>query len=252
MAKREVTGATLDELDDLRSQWDPDDGEFEDNYCLAKIPRQPDDYDGPDRYCLKRSVSPIGSAYRCQFHGGAGETNSQNLDKLAAMTHGMKAARDHLVQDFDEKDLALYDWIIDSYSSAYDLDIESDPSAAYDLHRLAAEIVRAERGRGHLVQEGEITEQEVFDGEGNIVIDDQGEVVTEKSEHYLAKMMHRQDKKLTQLQKELGVSRKERLKRDSTDDAIEAVKSFGELGKAFLDREDKEYDPGDKPWEDDQ
>lgn len=255
MAKQEITGATKSELADLRESYSGE-APFEEAYCLAKIPRQPDDYSGPPRYCQKRDVSKVGSNHLCKFHGGDRtddfEDVLENLDKLAPMKHGMEATREHLIEDFDDKDTALYDWIIDSYPEAYDIDIKDDPAAVYDLHRLAAEIVRAERGRGYLLREGEVKEDPVRTEEGQVVIDENGDVVTEKSEHYLAQMMYRQDNKITKLEKELGISRKEQLKQDKSDDAVEAItKGFSELGAAFLQREDTDYDPEDEPWEED-
>lgn len=251
MAKQSVSGRTAEQLAELRQEYDGD-MDFERRYCLAKIPHQPEDYDGPQRYCVKRDTRSIGDAWLCPYHGGSGSVQSQNLEKLAAMKHGMTAAREHLIEDFDEKDRALYDWIMESYPEAYDIDVEESPADAYDLHRLAAEIVRAERGRGFLIEEGEVNETEKYTDEGVIVRNDEGDVVTEKSEHYLSQMMHRQDKKITQLQKELGITRKERERRDTQQDAADAVKAFSELGKKFLDRDNKEYDPENEPWDDDE
>lgn len=253
MAKTEITGKTQEGIDELRSDFydkipDWSEKSFEDQYCLAKIPNQPPEYDGPDRYCTLQRVHKVGDSWRCKFHGGKGKGNPDNLDKLAPMKHGMHAARDHLIEDFDEKDQALYDWIVEQWPESYDVELEDDPQAAYDFHRLAAEVVRAERGRGFLIEEGEVSESERISEDGSVVIDENGEVVTEKSEHYLAQMMHRQDKKITQIEKELGITRKERQRRDSTDSAVEAIKDFAELGGAFLDREDKNYDPDEKPW----
>lgn len=249
MAKQEVSGRTkegIQELRDVHRKSEP----FEDTYCLAKIPHQPEDYDGPVRYCANPRVKEIGDAYLCKYHGGAGSLNTQNLDKLAPMKHGMRAELDHLVEDFDEKDQAIYDWITGTWPQAYDIDLDEDPQAQYDFHRLAAEIVRAERGRGYLIREGEITEQEKYNEEGRIVVDENGEVVTEKSQHYLADMMHKQDNKISSIEKELGISRKERKRQSSTDSAVEAIKGFAEVGSAFIDRDSKEFDPDDEPWED--
>jgi hypothetical protein len=245
MAKYTVSGRTADEVAEMREEYE---GDFDAQYCLAKIPHQPDDYDGPDRYCVNQKTCQIGDSWRCKFHGGKGEVNSQNLDTLGAMKHGMTAARDHLVEDFDEKDQALYDWITRHYPDAYDIDVESDPNAAYDLHRLAAEMVRAERGRGFLIDEGEVNEEPKYTEEGQLVVDENGEVVTEKSEHYLAQMMHRQDNKISKIQKQLGITRKEQGRQEAADDAVAAIKSFSELGSAFLNREGKDYDPDDEPW----
>lgn len=249
VATQEVTGRTQDGLSDLREEHESydRDTEFEEQYCLAKISNQPEDYTGPVRFCTLQTVHEIGDNYLCKHHGGFGSTDT--LEKLAHMKHGMHATREHLIEDFTEKDEALYDWILEEWPAAYGIDLEEDPNAAYDFHRLAAEIVRGERGRGYLLEEGEVREQDRVTDEGNVVIDESGDVVTEKSEHYLAKLMHRQDNKITNLEKELGISRKERLKRDSTDDAVEAIKGFAELGSAFLSSGENDFNPDETPWD---
>lgn len=259
MATFTVSGYTAEEVEKAKEEWDSRDrpteragayrNEFEESHCLAKIPRQPDDYDGPPRYCM--STNLWHNSGRCKHHGGAGGRDGDELDKLAAMKHGMNATREHLIEDFSEKDEALYDFIVDGYAESYDIDAEGDPAAAYDLHRLAAEIVRAERGRGYLLKEGEVREKKVRDDGGRIVVDKNGEVVTEKSEHYLAQMMHRQDKKITDLEKELGVTRKEQLRQDNSDTAVEAFKNFAEVGKTILDRESRDFDGEEEPWQGD-
>jgi hypothetical protein len=175
----------------------------------------------------------------------------ENFEKLANMKHGLFADDDHLREDFDDKDEAIYDWIVKQYKEAYDIKPRENPAAAYDLHRLATEIVRAERGRGYLIREGEVYEREVTDENGRVVVDDNGQVVTEKSEHYLAQMMHRQDKKISDIQKELAVTRREQKRQESTEDAVDALKNFAELGSKFLDRDNTEYDPDDEPWSED-
>lgn len=255
MASESVTGATQEELDEMRSKWEAaHEKPFEKAHCLCEIPRQPPDYTGPVRYCKLRrdlSESPNGIV-RCKNHGPTMEGNADNLEKLAAMKHGMKATREHLIEDFDDKDQALYDWIMSEWPDAYDIDFDGDPQAMYDFHRLAAEVVRGERGRGFLIQEGEVQEEPIRNEEGRVVIGDDGGVVTEKSQHYLADMLARQDSKISDLEKELGISRKERLRQDNTDSAVEAIKGFTELGSAFLDRDENEYDPDDAPWENEQ
>lgn len=256
MARRKVSGWTQERIDEHREKYAGDEP-YDEHYCLAKIPQQPDDYDGPQRYCMNFSdVIDRGDAFLCKNHGGALQpmTDENRKDPhIAGITHGMNAELKNLVKAFDEKDQALYDWITQEYPEAYGINVDEDPAAAYDLHRLAAEIVRAERGRGFLIEEGEVHEKEVRGEDGGIVIDrDTGEVVTEKSEHYLAGMMHRQDKKISNLEKELGISRKERLKQDATDSAVESIKSFAEVGKTLLNREEQEYDGSEEPWKDDE
>lgn len=251
MGSIEVAGATREELESMRQSWQggQDDLPFDRAHCLCPINKQPDDYDGPQRYCKNMNFinETPGGKTRCRYHGGR---QGDNLESSAAITHGMHATREHLIEDFDEKDQALYDWILDTWPDAYNIDFDKDPQAEYDFHRLAAEVVRAERGRGHLIREGEITEKEIYGDEG-VIIDADGEVVTEKSEHYLAQMLHRQDKKISDLEKELGITRKERLRQSNQDDAVEAFKNFAELGGAFLDKDDNDYDPDAEPWSED-
>ena len=252
MALQKLTGATNAELQEMRAEFDGSDEEFEEKYCLAKIPRQPPDYSGLPRYCKSQNTIATGEQYLCPNHGGKTPdevvNDNTNLEPLASMKHGLYATREHLVKDFSQKDRSLYEWVVSTYDDAYNIDAESDPQAAYDLHRLATEIVRAERGRGHLISEGEVNEDPIRDDEGRIVIDEQGEIETEKSQHYLAEMMYRQDNKITKLEKELGISRKERRKHEQGDDAIKALKDFSELGSAFLQRDETDYDPQKAPW----
>lgn len=258
MAKDTLTGLTEEELVERRDTYESrreKRGEtderppFEDRFCLWTIPNQPEDYDGPPRYCMhiatemqgpRRTVCPV---HHQKNFGGAEE----NLEdpRTAATKHGMNAKLENLRRDFTDKDKALYDWIVDGYADAYDIDVENDPAAAYDLHRLAAEIVRAERGRGWLIREGEVHEKDRYSDEGALVRDKHGDVVTEKSEHYLAGMMHRQDKKLTDLHRELLVSRKERAKNENEKKVADGFKEFSEVGAALLGREENDYDPDD-------
>lgn len=259
MSNEDVSGKTQAELEELKAEyysspstWSGETVEFEEAYCLAKIPNQPDDYDGPPRYCVRGGdeLNEVGDNHLCKHHGGnITPINEQEDVDGINIKHGVRATQEHLRGDFDDKDRALYDWIVKSYSETYDLNIENNPGIAYDLHRLAVEVVRAERARGHLVSEGEVNEEPVRGEDGRLVTDENGHVVTEKSEHYLAQMLNRQDKKITKFEKELGITRKEKLKRSQTDDAIDAVKGFTELGSVFLDRDSKDFDPDDKPWE---
>lgn len=250
MGLSKQTGRTKEQLKEMREEFDPEEAgmSFNERYCLAKIPNQPPEYDGPVRYCIRRHTLPLGDNWLCEYHGGAGQVNEDNLTEFPNMKHGMRATQEGLAKNFDDKDQALYNWIMDEWPEAYDVNLDEDPSARYDMHRLAVEVVRAERGRGYLVSEGEVQEEEVRGDDGRVVIGDDGEVVTRKSQHYLHDMLYRQDKKITDLEKELGISRKERLRQDTSDSAVDAIKSFVELGSEFIDRDDKDYDPNSEPW----
>lgn len=262
MATDTLTGLTQPEIQELKEDFREQQAqaqmpadmlpEFDEVHCLARIAKQPDEYDGPQRYCVSRNVINTGRAWLCKHHGGATpmdyDLSEEGYDGSDSIKHGMFATQENLIDDFSEKDKALYDWVLREYPKAYDIDLESDPSSQYDLHRLAVEIVRAERGRGWLIQEGEVNETEVRDEDGRIVVDENGEIVTEKSQHYLSDMLHKQDKKITKLEKELGITRKERRKFDQTDDAVDAIKNFAELGTDLLARKEKDFEPED--WDD--
>lgn len=249
MAKLGVTGRTAEGVEERREEWNdlhPDEP-FENHFCLAKIPNQPVDYEGPQRYCMQTSVNKIGDNYICKHHGGAGRTNTEKIKDENEFKHGLCATQQNLIDDFDENDWALYDWVIDSHTKYYDLRPASDPGTAYDLHRLAVEMVRAERGRSYAIENGEVEENPVKDENGQIVIEN-GKVVTEKSENALTGMLRTQDNKITKLKKELGITRKERERSEEKDVASEIIKDFTELGSSFVDPEDHEFEPNSEKW----
>jgi len=239
MASGKVTGKTAEEIEDLRaefaemkrSEWI----EFEDYYCLAKIPRQPDDYDGPQRYCSSNNVEH--KIKRCKFHGGRNKT--EHLDPLANMKHGMRATRESLMKDMhsdgNEWQLDLYEWITESWPEAYDVDVSEDPLAEYEFHALAVEIVRAERAEGYILREGENGKKRVFSPTGEQYFDD--------IPHYLADMIQRQRKLIMKMEDNLGISRKKRLQNDQAADATEVMKSFADVGASLIKGADTEYDP---------
>lgn len=235
MASREVTGKTRSGLAELRSAFNgkprSDHYDFEDYYCLSKIPRQPDDYDGPDRYCAKVAKQNG----RCKHHGGNNVPTLENLDSLAAMKHGMKATRSNLIKDFSDADRELYNWVVDEWPEAYDISLEADPQAEYEFHALAVEIVRAERGEGYLIREGEKGQKKVFGPTGEVEFED--------VPHYLADMMQRQRKLIMKMEDNLGISRKARERKAENDDAADIMKSFAEVGASLITKSDKQYDP---------
>ena len=236
MASKGVSGKTPEQLDEMREVFQAkpasDIYDFEDRFCLAKIPRQPDDYDGPDRFCASRNVRQ--PHYLCKHHGGAGDP-SQNLEPLANMKHGMNATRENLVSDFTQADQDLYDWITEVWPEAYDVDTSEDPLAEYEFHALATEIVRAERAEGFLIEQGENNEKKVFGPNG--------EVEFEEVPHYLADMLQRQRKLIMKMEDNLGISRKKRMQNEQAKDATEVMKAFSEVGASLINDSDAEYDP---------
>lgn len=235
MASKGVTGKTAAEVRDRRESFaETKRGQlydFEDCFCLAKIPRQPDDYDGPDRYCFSRDLDY--ETHICKHHGGAGDPS--NLDPLANMTHGFHATRENLKSDFSDADQALYEWVVGEWPGAYDVEVSEDPLAEYEFHALGIEIVRAERAEGFLIDEGEDNVKKVFGPNG--------EVEYEKIPHYLSDMVQRQRKLIMKMEDNLGISRKKRLANETAQDATEAFKSFAEVGASLINDDSTEYDP---------
>ena len=246
MATAQVTGRTEAGLDDLRAEFNEtkraDLYDFEDCFCLAKIPRQPEDYDGPDRYCVSRNVKKNG---RCKFHGGAGHGNPEKLDKYANLKHGMNATRqailDTMTREGNEWQVELYEWVTEEWPTAYDIDLSEDPNAEYEFHALALEIVRAERAEGWIFKEGEKGQKRVFAPTGEMYYDD--------VPHYLADMIQRQRKLIMSMEDNLGISRKKRMQNEQAQDATDVMKSFAEVGASLISDTDAGYDPDE--WDPD-
>jgi len=235
MASQEISGKTAEQVRERRVEFSKKPRgqlyDFEDCFCLAKIPRQPEDYDGPQRYCFSRNLDA--DTKICKHHGGAGDPSK--LEPLANMKHGFHATRENLVSDFDEADKQLYNWVIETWPEAYEVNLEDDPLADYEFHALAVEIVRAERAEGFLIDEGEDNVKKVFGPTG--------EVEYEKVPHYLADMVQRQRKLIMKMEDNLGISRKKRLANETAKDATEAFKSFAEVGASLINDKETEYDP---------
>ena len=244
MASQEVTGKTPQEIAEWKFHWDKD-TPFDEAICLVEIKKQPEDYEGPTRYCSQYAKN----WGRCHYHGGAdgsgeGNPDTSNLDKLAAMTHGLSATRanfyEYIEDSYENSEQQarwmkeMYDWIVDEWPEAYGIDLESDPASAYDFHALAVEIVRAEHAEGYILREGEKGEKEV--------VSPTGEIRTEDVPHYLAEMMQRQRKLIMKMENHLGISRKSRLKREDNADATDAIQDLAEIGKQLLSPEENEYD----------
>ena len=242
MSSLEVSGWSPEKVEEMRESFPySDTKDFEDHYCLIKIPKQPDDYQGPDRYCGK--ITKTGNDY-CKYHGGISNSNS-TLEPVARIKHGMYALDKHLKEDFSEKDQALYNWVTETFPQAYDISVEEDvdPASQYDIHQLALEIVRAERGEAYVLKEGEVTEQERYTDEGELIINEEGEVETEKSQHYLTNMVRKQRNQIMQIEKHLGISRSQRLRRDDAESDREVMEGLADSLGGLIGDSDQEYNP---------
>jgi len=161
------------------------------------------------------------------------------------MKHGMYALDEHLKEEFSEKDQALYNWVTETFPQAYDISVEEDvdPASQYDIHQLALEIVRAERGEAYVLEEGEVTEQERYTDDGELIINEEGEVETEKSQHYLTNMVRKQRNQIMQIEKHLGISRNQRLRRDDAESDREIMEGLADSLGGLIGDSDQEYNP---------
>lgn len=230
MASGELTGATQDEVEELREdykgtpaseKWD-----FEEARCLTRIGKQPEDYDGPDRYCKRWTVKveeDDGSMRRgasCPFHGG--DHGGKRADLLEpdtygiTLSHGFFASRKNLIEDFDTPEKDFYETVMTEWPEKYGIDFEADPSAMEDMHALAVEIIRDHRANDEIQSDGLTVTEPVYDSEGNYV-DDQ------EKPHYLIAEEQKQRKLVMKMKKELGISRKHRDVMDAEQDKADAL-----------------------------
>ncbi|ELY47320.1 hypothetical protein [Natronorubrum sulfidifaciens] len=231
MASNEVTGKTEAELREMQVEYDHPYISFEDKFCLAKIPKQPEDYNGPQRYCVSQNVERNG---RCKHHGGKNVPRLENLDKLANLKHGMYATDEHLRETMSEREEELYDWVL-SWPKAYDIDLESDPSAAHDFHTLAIEIVREARGKDYILRHGEIREKGVYLPDGTLV-------ETEELPNSLNEAMASQVRLIQKIKDSLGITRKQKMKGEQVESASELMDDIvGVMGNLVSERDS--YDP---------
>ena len=263
MATEEVTGATKQELEDLRrdqhvgTRAHENDVPFETAFCLTKIGRQPDDYDGPPRYCRRRACKltheewderypdrpfrnfePESYWPSCPFHG---RKNGDHTEKgliepgMANLKHGMYASDERLREDFSEADEELYEEILE-WAEIYDFPPrEEDPARWKLLEKLAINEVRSVRGYLYLYDEGEIQLRDIYDENGVLV----GE---EPEENALATEYRLLQRSLLDIMKELGLTPKEQSKMTAEQTEANASERLAEVAEEALS-EDQDYDP---------
>lgn len=235
MASNSVTGKTVQELAEMRVEFKQkprsNHYDFEECFCLSKIPRQPEDYDGPQRYCVSREVKPNG---RCKHHGGNNEPHPENLDKLGNLKHGMYATDEHLRETMNEREEELYEWVL-SWPEKYNIDLEADPSAAHDFQTLAVEIVREARGKDYILRNSEIREKGVYLPDGTLV-------ETEELPNTLNEAMASQVRLIQKIKDSLGLTRKQQAKNEQVKNASEVMDGLvGAMSDLVNDKQ--EYDP---------
>jgi len=244
MGLQAVCGITEDEIEELRAEFSEKPAaqwyDFEDRYCLYKIPRQPEDYDGPPRWCQKTAQGEA-NYNRCHVHKTMGRPNPQNLDKLGAMKHGMYATDEHLLESLEEDEIELYNEVL-SWAETYYIDPVEDPSVWDDLQMMAVERVRIYRTSKWMLAEGETREKPIFDAEGNYVDDEDAPNVLSEEHRRLKSMV-------MSLKRDLGLTRKERMKQDGLDNISESAERLSETMSELVQGSDKSYDPDNYEYE---
>lgn len=250
MATEDVTGKTEEQLEEMRAEFQEkprsDHYDFEERYCLAKIPKQPPEYDGPPRYCAVRRINP--PHYLCKNHGGAEGMREKHVTNLK---HGMDSQASTLLEHMEPEEEQVYEWVMEEFPRAYDIDLDADPLAKIKLRRYAVELVRKTRGTHWALKEGEKDQRKIINSDGDPVIDPEtGEFATEDSEHYLASMLQSQERLLSKMEKDLGIDRKSRLQREENASSREVMQEFMEVGASLMQQEDQEYNPDEFDPED--
>ncbi len=256
MASEEVTGGTPQEIAEMEfkykksNKYEQEGTPFETAYCLTRVGKQPDDYDGPTRYCKNRVLRTDdgGHTASCNFHGGSNDAanHNDNLEKLAAIKHGMYATDEHLESEFNEKDQKLYDWVM-SWADTYGWPSrEEDPSRYDDLHAIAMAKVRNARANKYILSEGELKRQEIYDENGNLLEKD--------NPHALSEDVRLKRKLITDIKKELGITPKARSKMDADEKEANAMEQLTEVASTAVlgdsGEDSPEFDPDDDIFED--
>lgn len=256
MASEEVTGGTSQEICEMEVEYEnspkyQNEGvPFETSYCLTRIGKQPDEYDGKTRFC-KRRVSRLDDGSHgasCPFHGGSNTSSKsrENLEKLAAIKHGMYTTDEHLKEVFTDQDQKLYDWVM-SWADTYGWpDQDEDPSRYDDLHAIAMAKVRNVRANKYILEEGEMDRQEIYDENGNL------KKLT--NPHGLSEDVRLKRKLITDIKKELGITPKARSRMDTEEKEASAMEQMTDIAETAIlgdsDDDSPDFDPDDAVFED--
>lgn len=257
MAQAEVTGSTVQEVAELRHEYrnshkfKTTGTPFETAYCLTRIGKQPEEYTGDTRFCSNRAsrLDNGDHAHSCNFHGGNNNSNSNNdnLQKLAAVKHGMYTADEHLEEVFTDQDQKLYDWVM-SWAQTYGWPgRDEDPSRYDDLESIAINRVRVARSNKFILEEGEMKREEIYDEAGNLREVDNA--------HALSEDIRLKRKLILDMKKELGLTPKAQSQMSTDEQEADAASQLADIAaEAVLGGDSGEetpsFDPEDEVFED--
>lgn len=264
MAAGEVTGASPEELEEMRAEYrgTPNDRagiDFETAFCLTRIGKQPEEYEGGERFCRRRAAKLSEEEWSeeypdeeyeqrdprcyhpsCQFHGRRHGCHTESLPDdrgTANLKHGMYASDERLREDFSEADERLYQEILD-WAEVYDFPPrEEDPARWKLLEKLAINEVRSVRGYLYIYDEGEVQLKDVYNDDGIVIAED--EIAEENA---LSKEYRLLQSTLLDIMKELGITPKESSKLSAAEKEADASAVLADVAKEALS-DDNEYEP---------
>ena len=272
MAAGEITGATREEVQELRAEHEGanlyvnHDIPFRTAFCLRVIGKQPDEYDGPQRYCKQRASKLTDEEWAekyddeydnrdersycpfCRFHFRDTTTSPDGNPEylleagMAPLKHGMYAENFRLAADFSEEDALMFDYIM-GWADIYGWPDREDDPARYDLlEQFAYDRVRSLRSEEYFE---EVAEEN--DGQSQIEYrqeyDNQGMVIGEYPvPNALSEDLRLLRKDLRDQMKEMGLTPKARGEMDAMESQASAHEAIGELAQKAVSG-DHEYDP---------
>lgn len=235
MAKREVSGrpatsAHEPDLDDLEAEYEDTPKArsgvpFEEAYCLTNIQRQPEEYDGPNRFCTRRTAKD--SDRFCPVHA-----HYKHLSKTANMKHGVRALREHLLDDFDAKEQEAYRIITEEWPEYYD---RVDPSSTEDFHTMAIEIVREVRADAIIQDEGLTHMSDVYH-------EDQV-VGQEEQSHYMLSERRAIRSEIGKIKDRLGITPRHLDRMDAEEERSESLSGLRDKMNENIDVDEGSFDP---------
>lgn len=245
MAKQELTGQTWASVEEMReefldspaSKW----YDFEERYCLQKIIYQPEDYHGPQRYCKRTADHKHNGKWVCRDHHRPPGHEATLEPTPGNPKHYMYATDEYLMEHLTEEEQELYQFIMD-WAEVYGIDEEEEPAAYDDLKLLAKQRVREVKASKYIFEEGETREKILRDEEGQIITDDEGVPKTEDEANAITDEYRRLVKLVTDLKKELGITRKEQMKSEDREKFADSADTTSEAIRELVSDDDKEFD----------
>lgn len=183
----------------------------------------------------------IDFCYRHRFmrHLESGE-HTEHLDPTANMSHGLRALRKYLIEDFSDDEREAYETIVSEWQEYYDIE---DPSSVDTLESMAVEIVREIRAdrmieehknNARYTDEGLTLLKENYGPDGSFQN-------TEPVPDHIVEYRQKARRLAEKLKTNLGITRKHQEKLDAESSKTETLEAISSSVSDSLDG--GEYDP---------